>query len=210
METQEHRFQTYITIGNFTRRYYGCHEKNAAGVEAAAIFYSLKHVTNVLGYRIIDLNYPTLATMVADLNRWNAEINMLQLLAMFMMNQTNQMYDDITTAYEPLHMLDFYSPTWEHIVRSTSEALDMVNNYWSDIDYLYHKCDEHKVIHTASNPIPTKKKRLHLVQICAGTVYLYQSQHILAFQVLLSLGPSKQASTHINLCLPMTRYIDYT
>ena len=47
LKRQENRFETYITIGNFTSRYYGDHEKTATAMEAAAIYYSLKHITNV-------------------------------------------------------------------------------------------------------------------------------------------------------------------
>ncbi|CAD6220795.1 unnamed protein product [Miscanthus lutarioriparius] len=76
LKRQENRFETYITIGNFTLRYYGDHEKTATAMEAAAIYYSLKHITNVQGYKIVDLNFTTLAKLVSDIDTWNARINM--------------------------------------------------------------------------------------------------------------------------------------
>lgn len=83
--TQQGQFETYVTIGNFTRRYDNPLKKNASAVEADAMYCSLRHMTNVLGYKIVDLNYATLSALVTDIDTWNAQINALQLCNMYAM-----------------------------------------------------------------------------------------------------------------------------
>jgi len=56
---------------------------SAQATEAQAIYISLKHVTNVLGYKILDLNHPTLSRMICDKNRCNGQINLLEACAIW-------------------------------------------------------------------------------------------------------------------------------
>lgn len=64
-----------MTIGNITSRYNEVPLPNAATAETLAICHSLKYITNVLGYQIIDINYPTLAALVSAVNQHNAVMN---------------------------------------------------------------------------------------------------------------------------------------
>lgn len=148
--TPDHHFETLhnrLTVGNFTRRYYGAHEKNSAGIEAAAIFYSLKHISNVLGFRIIDLNYPTLAKMTIHIDKWNACTNMLQLIIKYMVNETNELYQQITHACEAATSLQLQIPAFQHIDSAASQLCDILNRYCSDIISLCKDADNHKVIY---------------------------------------------------------------
>ena len=56
---------------------------SAQATEAQAIYISLKHVTNVLGDKILDLNHPTLSRMICDINRCNGQINLLEACATY-------------------------------------------------------------------------------------------------------------------------------
>jgi hypothetical protein len=114
LERQENKFETYITIGNFTRRYFGDHEKTATAMEAAAIYYSLKHITNVQGYRIIDLNFATLARLVTDIDAWNARINMFQLFNRFCMNQLHKVCENIDHTCQEMHQQESDSQNFKH------------------------------------------------------------------------------------------------
>jgi hypothetical protein len=56
---------------------------SAQATEAQAIYISLKHVTIILGYKILDLNHPTLSRMICDINRCNGQINLLEACATY-------------------------------------------------------------------------------------------------------------------------------
>jgi hypothetical protein len=49
--------------------------------EADAIYRYRRYQTNIVGYNIVDLNYPTLAKLVCEINKYNEEVNELLLCA---------------------------------------------------------------------------------------------------------------------------------
>lgn len=143
LKRQENRFETYITIGNFTRRYYGEHEKTTTAMEAAAIYYSLKHITNV---RVIDLNFPTLARLVSDINRWNAQISMFQLFNNFCLKQTKKIYEDIAHAYHGVNLEELSTKNFCCFNQATTTLFQTMDQYYENINNLCYTFDSCKVI----------------------------------------------------------------
>jgi len=79
MENSKHIFPCQVTCtGTLEMK-----KMSAQATEAQAIYISLKHVTNVLGYKILDLNHPTLSRMICDINRCNGQINLLEACATY-------------------------------------------------------------------------------------------------------------------------------
>jgi len=173
VETQEHTFETYVTIGNFTRKYSGGHEKSAASMEADAIFYSLKHISNVLGYRVIDLNYPTLELMVADIDTWNRQINRLQFLQTLIVNQTKQFYEQIEESYQEINFQPLNHHHFQHLTRDMSALFNMCHNYCSSIKMLSQNCDYEKVTNiTQRITISMQMKNHHVSRIYREDTHL--------------------------------------
>jgi tryptophanyl-tRNA synthetase len=77
-ETSTGQFEAFVTMQNKTHKYNDVPYKNEASVKAAAIYYSLKQMTNILGYQIIDLNYPILSQLVTATNDLTIHIGLLQ------------------------------------------------------------------------------------------------------------------------------------
>lgn len=77
-ETSEGRFEAFMTVGKIKRRYIEMPLKSATAIETIATYHSLKYITNVLGYKIIDVNYPTLSQLVSAINKQNEDTALLQ------------------------------------------------------------------------------------------------------------------------------------
>jgi len=109
-ETAKGRFQTYITIRDQTYRYREIPLKTAATIEAIAIYESLRYITNVLGYKIIDLNHDTLATVVSAINNYNADIVLLQSYISAITTETEDIYEGFLQL-ENLFIIEPWSTT---------------------------------------------------------------------------------------------------
>lgn len=67
--------------------------------EAAAIYRLLRHATNILGYTIVDRNHQTLQQIVQEINRYNTEINDLQICTEKASHLTTWICDEITESH---------------------------------------------------------------------------------------------------------------
>lgn len=128
---KEGRFQTYVTIGHFTRRFNGVHHHDPVAMEADAIYYSLRYITNVVGYRIIDLNYPVLATLLSHINTWNAQINALYLSNSSAAAQMDQTYETICYAIMGFQMQPEHDYDLQFLNRATTQ-LDKIGKQSCD------------------------------------------------------------------------------
>ena len=84
--------------------------KTAATIEAIAIYESLRYITNVLGYKIIDLNHDTLATVVSAINNYNADIVLLQSYISAITTETEDIYEGFLQL-ENLFIIEPWSTT---------------------------------------------------------------------------------------------------
>jgi hypothetical protein len=65
--------QTCITTGSCAWTYTVQENMTLHEAEADAIYQCLRYLTNVIGYKIIDLNHPTLEKLISQLNNWNRQ-----------------------------------------------------------------------------------------------------------------------------------------
>lgn len=96
IKTSEDRFQTFITIGEWTHRHHGGYKKSAVEQESSAICFSLKHITHIIGYSIVDLNYPTLSTLIQHIDTWNSQINLLHFRAGYALTETQAIHEGLS------------------------------------------------------------------------------------------------------------------
>ena len=130
-ETVPTKFEAFITMGNLTAHYNEVPCANAATAETLAVYHSLRYITNVLSYRIIDLNYPSLSTLIHAVNQQNAD-----------MTRFDHCVSGIKTNADLTHQLISSLPTEfrqaaAHIPQS-QELCDPLDELTLTIDY-YHK-----------------------------------------------------------------------
>lgn len=116
-------------------------------MEAAAIFYWLKQICNVQGYRIIDLNYPTLAEIVTSIDKWNEQINVLDFLADFMVQETRSIRKEIVKAYQAANLQEVSPNQSDHINIETAKVVDMLDQHLSNISNISHEARSYKVLY---------------------------------------------------------------
>lgn len=93
---------TYISAPNCHECYKSSPMISKSEAESDAIYRFLRHKTNVLGYSILDLNYPTLANLVSEINKFNEEINELLQCATKAATMMQQVHKDINQMYQTL------------------------------------------------------------------------------------------------------------
>lgn len=93
---------TYISGNNFEKSYKSAPMVPTDEAEATAIYKFLRHKTNVLGYNIVDLNYPTLVNVVSQIDKYNQEVNELLLCARKAAVMIQNVHRSISKAYENL------------------------------------------------------------------------------------------------------------
>jgi hypothetical protein len=79
--TESGNFITYISARNCNECYKSPPMIRKDEAEADAIYRYRRYQTNIVGYNIVDLNYPTLAKLVCEINKYNEEVNELLLCA---------------------------------------------------------------------------------------------------------------------------------
>jgi hypothetical protein len=95
-------FITHISGPNCSEYYRSSAIISESEAEADAIYRFLRYRTNILGYNIVDINYPTLANLVSDINKFNEEINEFLLCATKAANLIHQVHKDINKMYQDL------------------------------------------------------------------------------------------------------------
>lgn len=118
-----------MTIGTRTRKYNEIPLKTPATIETIAICHSLKYIANVLGYRIMDLNYPVLATLIQTINRHNADINVLQHYVSSITNQTRQIQHDFHQINQRFRSCDYFHVNQPQIQKTMDQLLEFINTF---------------------------------------------------------------------------------
>jgi len=134
IETSTDQFEASVNIQGSTHKYSDVTYTNAASVEAAAIYYSLKHITNILGYQIVDLNYPTLAQLIVSINSLSLHIGLLQCCVSYATADMSQIYESMG------HLLNEYSmtaddiPNTKYLDDAMKELDDTITNFHKSIN----------------------------------------------------------------------------
>lgn len=145
-ETSEGKYETYITVANHTHRYNEIPMKTAATIETMAIYQSLRYITNVLGYKIVDLNYPTLSMLVSTINKHNADIILLQTCVSAISGHTETMYEGFIHLQDEFNMITTDDEDIQHIHTLMDQMMTYIENYRSSITDLFHQFMDSKVI----------------------------------------------------------------
>lgn len=104
-ETSPGHFEAFMTIHGTTLKYNDLPQKYAASIEALAIYYSLKQMTNVLGYQIIDLNYPVLSQVWASISNLSLHIGLLEECVLDITTNISSVYTEL------MHLINQYTMT---------------------------------------------------------------------------------------------------
>lgn len=146
-ETPEGKFETFMTIGKVTRKYCEVPLRTAATIETIAIYQSLRYITNVLGYRIIDLNYPTLSKLMSDLNKQSTHMTLLQCCVSNAEEHVEQLYEGFPSLDEDFTAAAYNLDNIGHLRQSMQHLQIMIQNYRTDIFRLCNEFTEAKVLH---------------------------------------------------------------
>lgn len=146
-ETNRSKFETFMTIGKVTRRYCQVPLPTAATVETDAICHSLKYLTNFLGYKIIDLNYPTLARLVPDLNRQSTQMTLLQCRVSNAEEHAQQLYEALPSLHEDFSAATASVDNIGHLYSSMQRLNTRIEDYHTKIFTLCAALVEAKVPH---------------------------------------------------------------
>jgi hypothetical protein len=103
----------------------------------------------VLGYKILDINYPTLAAMVSSVNKYNTDIISLQSFVSTVAEHTANMYENflqlqnlfnkaLSAVNNPVQL----EPSMNQLIGSVADHYMAVNNFFhtfmhSKVLYLY-------------------------------------------------------------------------
>jgi len=79
--TVDGSFCTCIKGSTFRRKYSPTKTMTLFEAEVVAICRFLRPATHVLGYSVVDQNYPTLAKLVSEMNKYNEQMAELQTCA---------------------------------------------------------------------------------------------------------------------------------
>jgi hypothetical protein len=162
-ETSADQYQASVTMQGSTYAYSDIPHKNAASAEASAIYYSLKQISNIHGYQIMDLNYPILSELTMEINNLCLHIGLLQCCVSYATADINQIYEGLG------HLVNEYSMTTEDIQNNQSldSAIKDLDN--SIIGY-------HQNINSSADQFTETKVTLH--RLCSYSTYTHKlSKH---------------------------------
>jgi len=104
VETAAGQFEPFMTRQSLIQKYNDLPQTTPASIETLAIYYSLKQITNVLGYQIVDLNHPTLAELIASINNLSVHMSLLQCCVSYVREDINQIYETFNHLYNEYDM----------------------------------------------------------------------------------------------------------
>ena len=115
--------------------------QNAASVEAAAIYYSLKQMTNLLGYQIIDMNYPILSEVITAINNLSLQVGLQQCCVSYITADITQIYESLGHLLNDYSMAAYDIQNMRNLDNATTELDNTIANYYNSIefktDYVY-------------------------------------------------------------------------
>lgn len=88
----------------FERKYKATKTMTLFEVEAVAICRFLRPATNVLGYSVVDQNYPILARLVSDMNRFGEQMAELQICVAKAGGMVHRAHESIKDVHEILKL----------------------------------------------------------------------------------------------------------
>lgn len=132
-ETTEGKYEAFLTIGKVTRKFNEIPLPTPATIEAIVIYQSLRYITNVLGYKIVDLNYPTLSSLISAINKQTTQMSLLQCCASDIQEYTEQLYDHFTglqhNSAATLNNCDKIS----HLKQGIQQLCIIIQDFYNDI-----------------------------------------------------------------------------
>ncbi|XP_021306014.1 uncharacterized protein LOC110431324 isoform X3 [Sorghum bicolor] len=161
VETAAGQFEAFMTRQSLIQKYNDLPQTTPASIETLAIYYSLKQITNVLGYQIVDLNHPTLAELIASINNLSVHMSLLQCCVSYVREDINQIYETFNHLYNEYDMASDEINDITYIHDAMKRLDDTMTAYHSHIisssdDFTYSKIQFLRTyLHTESpNAIP--------------------------------------------------------
>lgn len=153
IETSPDKFKGFMTIADSTLSYNCLPQKNAASVQALTIYYCLKQITNVLGYQIIDLNYPILAQLITSLSTLTLHIGLLEECILYVTHDTTPIYIAFRQLLDEHHIVPGITQNTNCLYSTLNELHDSMQNFYNTIIYSSDEFMNLKVIQKqAKNP----------------------------------------------------------
>lgn len=132
-QTTDEYFQADISGPDFRNKFKSIKALTPSEAETNSIYQFLRHITNVLGYNIMDTNHGTLINLVSEINLLNEQLSGLQLCSRKAARMINQVHEQIKNMHQEVikhttnpHMTEF-SYTLNNFISSLQICHDAAN-----------------------------------------------------------------------------------
>lgn len=183
--TADGMYGAQITFTDHPHKYNAIPMKSAAAAEADAIFQSLRYMTNIGAYKILDLNHYLLAQLTSSINRENADLILLQTCVNAMITHTESTYEDFLHQLDESMMPATDAENVQHIQQLIDQVISFVDKHHTSMVESFHGFMDFKV-----NPLPI----LVIVSLFSYTHF------IIYFKM-----QTKYLTTHLETESPITR-----
>lgn len=119
--------------------------KTGPTIEAITIYESLRYITNVLGYRIIDINHPTLAAIVSTINKYNEDILLLQSAVNSITGYIESVYEGFLHLQNEFIVPPYHSNNSTQILQVITQVVAVVEEHRTAITNSFHQFMDSKV-----------------------------------------------------------------
>lgn len=153
-ETADNKFEGYMSVGKTIHRFNEIPLRSPASIQMLIIMYSLRYISNILGYKILDFNFPTLADLTSAINKCNADMNILHTIVLAMAEYIEQIYESFLCLQDHLSTISPHSANTAEISTRIDHFTQQLQTYRNNIKDLLQQFINSKVRHAP----PSNKK----------------------------------------------------
>lgn len=135
-ERTDGSIRTRIKGSTFYREYIPTKTMTLFEAEAVAICRFLRSMTHVLGYSVVDQNYPSLARLVADMNGYNERMAELRTCVDKAVGMIHSTHESIKDVHEML-TLQVPREEIEELSSSVGDLLSCIEGHWTAVNQVF-------------------------------------------------------------------------
>jgi hypothetical protein len=106
------------------------------------MYQSLRYISNVLGYKIIDHNYPALLQITRELNKQTSQMVLLQYCASTAQQHAGQLFTDFSSLHDQFKSTQLSCTTFLRLTEAMDHLRTIVDAYYLPITPLYDNFTE--------------------------------------------------------------------
>lgn len=118
---------------------------SAAAAEANAIYQSLRYITNVGNYKILDLNHSTLTMLMSSITRQDTDLILLQTCVNAMIGHCETVYESFLHLQDEFTVAATDTEGIQHIEKLIDQLMSYVESYHTSMVDAFHEFMHFKV-----------------------------------------------------------------